>query len=129
VVNVTNVAPPNNPPFWSNNLTDIPSVFSPTAKSLFNVTWQDDVSISTVFLESNFTGNAINYTMDPLADNVFNYSAVLPAGSFYWRSYANDSQGNWSSTPEWDFTIAKADPGLSLSAQPAGQRLMARRPM
>jgi len=48
----------------------------------------------------------------------YNYTAILPAGSFYWKSYANDSLAQWSSSSTWYFTVAKAIPGLNITAQP-----------
>jgi hypothetical protein len=107
-------------PFWLNNQTSIPSTYDYSIKSYFNITWNDSLgySIDTVLFESNFSGTPKNYTMvliDPYINatekkGVYNFNLTLPAGTFYWKSYANASDGIWNSTPKWEFTINKATP-------------------
>jgi hypothetical protein len=103
---------PSTPPTWSGNSSSIPSTYSPITLSQFNITWSTGSSISTVLLESNYSGTPVNYTM---AGSPYSYSAILPAGSFYWKSYGNDTWGNSNSTPSWNFTIAQANPNLNLT--------------
>jgi hypothetical protein len=47
---------------------------------------------------SSMTNNSGNYS----------FSMVLPAGTFNWTSYANDSIGNWNYSDTWTFTISQA---------------------
>ena len=102
------------PPQWSSNSTNIVSTYSPTTSSQFNITWTDNIAVDKVFIESNFSGSPYNYT--PSIDgNVRYLSAVLPAGNFYWRSFANDSSNNWNVSYQWNFTVAKAKPVLTLN--------------
>ena len=114
---IENISLPNNYPTWSSNQTSIQSTYSPTALSLFNITWQDDIGVSLVRFESNYSGSAANYTMNRISGNstngVYNYSAILPAGTFYWKSYANDTTNQLNSTSSWTFTIAKATPTIT----------------
>ena len=105
----------DNPPTWSNNQSSIVSTYNPSTPSYFNITWQDDNSISTAWFESNYSSNPNNYSMNEIATDVYNYSAILPAGSYYWKSYANDSAGQWNNSDSWIFTIAKATPSCTLS--------------
>jgi hypothetical protein len=95
------------PPNWSNNASSIVVSYSPTTQSYFNITWQDDNSINSTWLESNFSGTATNYSMNSLGSNVYNYSAILPAGTFYWKSYANDTLNQWNVSDIWRFTIGQ----------------------
>jgi hypothetical protein len=118
-------------PNWFNNSTAIPAVYDYNTKSIFNITWNDTAgtgtSISTVLIESNFSGVATNYTMTLIdayinaTENkgVYNFNLTLPAGSFYWKSYANNSLGEWTVSDTWYFTIAKATPALTLTASPS----------
>ncbi|GAI84619.1 unnamed protein product, partial [marine sediment metagenome] len=107
------------PPYWSNNQTDIVSIYSPTTLSYFNVTWQDDFGVSTAWLESNYSGTATNYSMNNITGDIYNYSAILPAGTHYWKSWANDSAGQWNVTDTWVFTIDKSTTILTLIASPS----------
>ena len=95
-------------PYWSANSTNVVSTYSSTTESQFNITWQDGTNVSIVYLESNYSGTATNYSMDNITASIYNYSAILPAGTFYWRSYANDSANQWNETTQWNLTIAQA---------------------
>jgi hypothetical protein len=114
---------PDNVPYWSNNRTSIVPVYSPLTLSYFNITWSDDYGVSSVWFESNHSGSPQNYSMNLIAGNAtngtYNYSAVLPAGSHYWKSYANDTADQWNFTNTWDFTIAKVTTVLTLTADPS----------
>ena len=104
----------DNPPQWSNNRTSIVPTYSPSTPSVFNITWTDDIAVSTVYLESNSSGTDENYSMTSLGSGRYSYSAIMPAGGFYWRSLANDSSNNWSSSDVWTFTVAKAGNPVTL---------------
>ncbi|MBI5698681.1 MAG: hypothetical protein HZC29_09455 [Thaumarchaeota archaeon] len=100
------------PPRWSGNSSSIVSTYS-TTKSYFNITWTDPDgidSISKVSIESNFSGQARNYSMISLGSDVYSFNETLPAGTFYWKSYANDSRNIWNFSDTWYFTIAKSSP-------------------
>jgi len=96
-------------PNWSTNTTSIVSTYSSTTASEFNITWQDERNVSTVYLESNYSGTATNYSMNNITLTVYNYSAILPVGTYYWKSYANDSINQWNETTQWTFTIAQSN--------------------
>ncbi|MBU1876179.1 MAG: DUF11 domain-containing protein [Nanoarchaeota archaeon] len=104
----------DNPPYWSNNQTNIVSTYLSTTQSLFNITWQDDYGVSMVWFESNYSGSAVNYSMNNIIGDVYNYSAILPAGTHYWKSYANDTADQWNTSDQWMFTIAKASSTCNL---------------
>ncbi len=98
-------------PSWSSNVSNTPTTYSPSTYSNFNITWSDDRNISVVYLESNYSGTAINYSMNLVSGNItngtYNYSAILPTGTFYWKSHANDSASQWNYTNEFAFTVAQ----------------------
>jgi len=96
------------PPMWSNPQNFTPSTFSSTTRSEFNITWTDNIGISKALTEMNYSGTN-NYSMtNSYGGSKYNYSVILPAGTFYWKSYANDTSNNWNSTGKWTFTINKA---------------------
>ncbi|MEM5801892.1 MAG: hypothetical protein QXQ18_00695 [Candidatus Aenigmatarchaeota archaeon] len=109
------------PPRWSNNITSFPGSYSKTYTT-FNITWFDDndpSGFNVSLLEANFTGSATNYTMYRLSGtNTSSFQIILPAGTFYWKVYANNSYGSFNSTPMFIFTIQKATPSLTLIASP-----------
>jgi len=94
-------------PTWSNNQSSTPTNYSPTTLSEFNITWTDNIDIDTVLIEQNWTSPASNLTMtnDTYDGSIYNYSNVLPAGTYYWKSYANDTSNNWNGSDTWAFTI------------------------
>ncbi|MBU1621947.1 MAG: hypothetical protein KJ597_00060, partial [Nanoarchaeota archaeon] len=49
-----------------------------------------------------------------VTNGTYNYSAILPAGTHYWKSYANDTINQWNQTYQWNFTIAKAAGAVTL---------------
>jgi hypothetical protein len=105
-------------PKWSNNQTSIVATYS-ASLSLFNITWTTDTGISKVFFESNYSGVSQNYTMNNITGNssngVYNYSIILPAGTFYWRSSANDTANQKNSSDVWYFTISPANSQVNLT--------------
>jgi len=48
------------------------------------------------------------------SESEFTYSDVLPAGTFYWKSYAHDGNGTWAASDTWTVTIPKADNDLKI---------------
>jgi hypothetical protein len=96
------------PPLWLNNSTSIPSTYDYNKKSYFNISWLDNGIIDTVYIEGNWSGLPQNYTMFSISPNIFSFNDTLPAGTFYWKSYARDKAGNWNVSDVWVFTINKA---------------------
>jgi len=95
---------------WYTNESSIVTEFNPNSPSLFNITWNNtNISIDKALLEVNLTSGARNYTMTnaTFGGNISNLSVVLPAGSFCWKSFANDTNNDWNSTDSWCFTIDK----------------------
>ena len=97
---------------YSNIQTDNPSAYS-TQPTWMNVTWTDNIGVSNVLIERNYSDTPTNYTPSQ-AGSVYYLSSVLPAGTFYWKSYASDARGNWNSTTNSIFTINKAASSVDL---------------
>lgn len=100
-------------PVWSENNSSVPSIYSPTNLSEFNIIWKNNVS--TILLEQDWTNsNGENITISNISENIYKYSVILPAGNYYWKSYANDTNNSWNSTLSWTFTISPASPLIDL---------------
>jgi PGF-pre-PGF domain-containing protein len=78
-----------------------------------------DVNLDTVFLEGNWTGTQINYSMTQDGDQ-FNYtihSDNFSAGeAFSWRIYANDSAGNLNTSNIFTNIADAGGPQVTLNA-------------
>ncbi|MBN1274800.1 hypothetical protein JXA12_00700 [Candidatus Woesearchaeota archaeon] len=103
------------PPTYSNIATQPTTPVAYTGKaSWFNVTWNDDFNISVALLEHNFTGSLQNTSMSNESSEYY-YSATLAAGSYAWKSYANDTAGLWNKTSQHTYIVNKATPPLTLA--------------
>ncbi len=100
------------PPAWSAEgvVTGTVTEYSPETKGVLKIKWDDD-KIDTVLIESDYSGTAVNYTAVE-KDGEYVHEAVMPAGTHYWKSHANDSSGHWSETEAFAFTIEKSDSEL-----------------
>ena len=101
------------PPLWYGNSTDLVTIYSPNNLSFFNISWNDTSGISTVFIEGNWSGTPQNYTMY-YSDGVYQYNVTLPGGNYYWRSWANDTFGNWNVSDTWHFSVEKLNSTITL---------------
>ncbi len=99
------------PPQWSENKSDIPSVYSDTINSEFEMTWTDNVAVDTVLFRSNYSESWANYSMTRVSGDVqdgqYEYQNILPSGYHCWNSWANDTSDNWNKSDTWCFTIDK----------------------
>jgi len=96
-------------PKWYSNNTSIPNQYNAYIQSKFNITLNTTYGyINKSFIEINLT-TPTNYSManTTYGGSTYNYSKILPAGSYYWKVYMNNSNGRWNSTPMWNFTIPK----------------------
>jgi peptidoglycan/xylan/chitin deacetylase (PgdA/CDA1 family) len=107
-------------PKWSNSQYTNVSEYSPTEQSEFNITWNSTVGIDKVLITiRNSTqiiiGNAsMNMTSGDSHLGTYSYNMSLPAGTFSWTSYANDTLGISNTTGNFTFTINKATNVLEL---------------
>jgi len=113
-------------PQWSDNKEDpSPATYSPNQNYQFNVTWDDHYGISVVLIEHNFTGSSSphNNTVDDyrtISGNKREYYfnvTDLPAGTYVWKEYANDTYDYWNITNDgtyWSYTVSKASTSMNL---------------
>jgi|GEM_PF-6503730 len=66
-------------------------------------------SLNVVGTNSPFCYVAL-YDTEIISNATYSYSSVLPAGTFYWKSYASDSAGGQNATDTWYFTINSIPP-------------------
>jgi parallel beta-helix repeat protein len=109
----------NTPPQYYNPTISYPSTYSPTTKTIFNITWKNVTNqMDKAFIEINFTGSFVNYTVQPItiyAENTtYGYEIILPAGTFAYRFLANTTANLWNQTNYNTITIQKATPSISL---------------
>ncbi len=98
-------------PKWD-AMTNITPVYSQEFTSTIFVIW-DDINdyngFNASLIEMNFSGKAVNYTMLRAGETrTALFNVTLPAGSFYWKAYANNSFGKFNTTARHNFTVAKA---------------------
>ncbi|MBD3249816.1 hypothetical protein GF336_07250 [Candidatus Woesearchaeota archaeon] len=110
------------PPQWSNNRTNIPSgnSYSPGTFYQFNITWIDDENhMDTALIEHNFTGTLSNYSMYNLSSVYLYNQTELAAGTYTWKSYANDTVGFLVESDQWTYTVEKAASSCLLNIDPS----------
>jgi methionine-rich copper-binding protein CopC len=99
-------------PTWSNITNVTPSNYSPTNYSEFAVNWTDDVNMAFITIINSTDGNGTvlvnNSSMtNTYGGDIYNFSIVLPAGTWNWTSYANNSSNEWNSTNAVTVEIGK----------------------
>jgi hypothetical protein len=88
------------PPEWTQMRVDPPSgVYWFFRNYNFCVRWQDNLQVDTVLIEHEFEQRFVNRSMQ-LIGGIYCFSYPnLGIGAYRWRSVANDTTGNWASTP------------------------------
>ncbi len=104
-------------PYAEGNVTGFPASYNDTEEIEVNITWIGaaiPISTGDVLIETNFTGTPTNYTMTLVSgngsDGDYNYTAgALAAGNYYWKSYANNTDGTLNSTDIQEFSIVRTE--------------------
>src|SRR3989344_2483674 len=107
----------NTLPISINQSYIIQSTYSSTLRIFFNSSWNDvdqDNATLTVKLESNYTGTPANYTANNITKGIYNYSAILPAGTHTRRWCTTDSASAVNCTDLETFVISKAASNITL---------------
>jgi hypothetical protein len=101
-------------PEWHNASNYTPIYYNAVDFSEFNMTWINNIDIT--IIEYNWTlPTKQNSTMSNLyGGDIFTHSAVIPAGSWYWKSYANDTGDNWNTSSKFYITILPAPTSFNL---------------
>ena len=106
----------SNSPYYSEiSVTPISnSTYSLLQRYQFNVTWNDE-EMSTVFIEHNFTGSFVNYSVNENLTNIYFYNySELGVGNYVWKMHAYDSVGNHNYTEWQNYSVRKANSTISL---------------
>ena len=100
-----NVINDSSAPYWS-NISGSSANYS-TAGYNLSIVWQDNVRISKVWIEENFTGSFANHTVSGTG-SAYTYSfGNISVGNYTYRWYANDTSGNINDTGILNFTLNK----------------------
>ncbi|MFQ6020687.1 MAG: CARDB domain-containing protein [Candidatus Aenigmatarchaeota archaeon] len=106
----------NEAPKWSNpSVNPASPTYSPNQNYEFKITWTDNYAVDTVLLEFN----GINYTTSQSGNEYSKTFSDLPAGSYDYKWYANDTSDNWNKTNELKYYVEQATPSLTLSSSPS----------
>ena len=105
-------------PVFSSNTTSPSSNSTYTANKdyWFNLTWTDGIAVSKVLLEHNFTGSSSvhNESMSNNSNVYYARFTDLSAGTYAWRTYANDTSNTFNSTPQYTYTVAQSSNQLQV---------------
>ncbi|MGB2601615.1 MAG: hypothetical protein WBD12_06400, partial [Candidatus Omnitrophota bacterium] len=105
-------------PVWSGNKTrpSTPATYSYGQAYEFNITWVDSgVGVDSVLFEHNFTGSFVNSSESGSNGNEYYYDYTnLAAGTYVWRSFANDTLDNRNISEQWSYVVTRADPTCTL---------------
>ncbi|MBN2881363.1 right-handed parallel beta-helix repeat-containing protein [Candidatus Woesearchaeota archaeon] len=102
-------------PVWSGNTTYLVSpTYQQSQNHQFNITWSDN-HLDSVIFETNFSGIPQNVSSSGNLGNEYYYNiANLAAGTYYWKSYANDTSSNENETSLFMYTVSKASTAINL---------------
>ncbi|MBD3313412.1 hypothetical protein GF345_03135, partial [Candidatus Woesearchaeota archaeon] len=95
-----------------------PATFSESQFFQFNTTWIDNIAIGEVFIEHNFSsgdGSLENFSLSGNQSSVFFYNITgVAAGSYVWRTIANDTSGNYNQTSQFSYIVNRNQTVASL---------------
>ncbi len=108
------------PPGWSANITNSTRIRAGD-NVLFNVTWTDDVALSTYIFSINDSGTLTNDTAKAFSGTTAVASVAKTINTarrrgdiVMWKVYANDSSNNWNETANFSFVVANTPPNATL---------------
>lgn len=91
-----------------------PVVYVPGAEYEFSVAWIDNAGVANVWIEFN----GVNYTLTSIG-SVYNFEIDdLAAGTYDYRWYAEDANGNLNQTGLFSYVINRAIPALAIQMLP-----------
>lgn len=102
-----------NSPYWYNNAS-ILQVNYTTTQSEFSVNWTT-AGLTTIYIEGNWSGAAVNYSMSNDTETAFYWNETMPSGQWYWRSFCKDAANNENVTDKWEFYVGNGTNILDLT--------------
>lgn len=120
-IRITVYYTPNQKPLFYANSTNTSSPF--TSQDIkFNINWTDETNLSMNFFETNISGSIKNFTTlltsKSVKINITNKTSGS-TGRFYWRSYVNDSIGNWNFTNKMFYNVSSTTSTSTTTVQPS----------
>ena len=108
--------PDSEPPTYgnNNNSPDSGLAYSPSQAYQFVVDWSDNNALDIVLIEQNFTGTLKNDSMSNSGSTYYYNINGLAAGSYVWRSCANDSSNIWNCSGQWGYNVNPASSSVNL---------------
>jgi hypothetical protein len=100
---------------WSNNKTSPASGvnYSSGQQYQFNITWTGN-ALATVLFENNFNGTLVNYSASGnLSTEYFYNYANLAAGTYLWKSCANNTAGSLNCSSQFTYVVNKANQSIT----------------
>lgn len=101
-------------PRWDNPINSTITEYNPNTAFTINITWNLSTgstgTISPVYIEGNWSGANVNYTIDngTWGPNIWNFTTTtVPAGLWKWRSWANGTGTRWNHSDWVVFRIGK----------------------
>ncbi|MBU0757598.1 MAG: PGF-pre-PGF domain-containing protein [Nanoarchaeota archaeon] len=92
------------------------NIYNTSIEYFFNASFTDDVNVTRVWIEHNFTKGAMQNSSVSNQGNEYYYNTTqLAAGHYGWRMYANDSSGNIGSTDSFTYVVEQATPSINLT--------------
>jgi len=108
----------NTPPqFVSHNVSPLsPTVWISNLSILFNATWTDDFGVNSTYLVWNAPDNYLmTLVWGDATNGTWQYNLTgQTAGTYFYYFSANDSSDAWNYSPEYNYTISKANPDFHL---------------
>ena len=114
VVNYNDTSPPT----YSNNVTSVAngSAYLSTTNYGFQINWTDNVAFDTAkfWTDLNLSGGA-NFTASNDTEDIFYINFTdIPAGTYYYKWYGNDTSGNENATDNMSYTITRAQVNITM---------------
>lgn len=100
---------------WNTNASSIPATYV-VGDSNFSIRWNstDSNGYNVSLFGTNATGSWINYTTTRVG-NFSTMNITLPATTFSWQWYANNSANDWNASTVWTDTIGQASQSCSIT--------------
>jgi len=101
---------------WSNNQSYFPPAYDPSDSSDFETEWNSSASSNGYNVSlwySNFSGSWVSYPTSR-SGNISYINITLPATTFTWYLWANDSNANTNQTDNYTHTIAQASQSCTI---------------
>ncbi len=110
----------SSPPGFFNNFSTIrTSASEDNFSANFTVNWEDNLGVSSAFLEHNFSGVFSNQTMG-ISGSLNYFNTSVNSGAYAFRFIANDTSDLWNATDYLILSVSYSPPVAPPSNPPSG---------